>query len=314
MPVPSDWHQGLIAFVNEWKKNPGHEKYLGDQTFGEFVLTEQATSWDGFLGWLNELQGSWCFRGQREAAWWLDTSLDRTVKKEWSSANSTGYYHLNREIEQLGLLVRFQQQAHLYVRHLPPDDDLGSWFALMQHHGVPTRLLDWTNSPYVAMYFALEQEPEREEKRSAIWAIDLDWLERKERELFQSEVAKSVSDDANSRVAYLNSLLGHKEKQGIIRIDPPKTNERMAAQQGLFLCNLYHEAMFNLMLITMIIHPGPPDLPVVRKLEVERNHRITFLKNLRAMNIHRASLFPGLDGFGQSLRLDLEIKVKSAAE
>jgi hypothetical protein len=236
------------------------------------------------------------------------------VKVEWSSANSTGYYHLPREIEQLGLLGRFQQQAHLYIRHLPSDDDLGSWFALMQHHGVPTRFLDWTKSPYVAMYFALEQEPEKEEKRSAIWAIDLDWLERKERELLQSEVANLVSDDANSIVAYLNSLLGHKEKPVIIRIDPLKSNERMAAQQGISLCNLHHEAMFNLILNGMIFHPEPPELPVVRKLEVERNHRITFLKNLRSMNIHRASLFPGLDGFGQSLRLDLEIKVKSAAE
>lgn len=314
MPVPSDWPQRLKVFVDEWKKNPHDEKYIGDQTFGEFVLTEQATSWDDFLGWLNELQGSWCFRGQREVAWWLDTSLDRAVKREWSSANSTGYDHLNREIEQLDLLIRFQQQAHLYTRHLPSDDDLGSWFALMQHHGVPTRLLDWTKSPYVAAYFAIEQEPERDEKRSAIWAIDLDWLERKERELFQSEVMKSISDDPNNRVAYLNRLLGHKEKKVIVRIDPLKTNERMATQQGVLLCNLYHEAMFNLMLIAMIIHPEPPELPVVRKLEVDRSHRIAFLKNLRAMNIHRASLFPGLDGFAQSLRIDLEIKVKGAAE
>jgi hypothetical protein len=48
----------------------------------------------------------------------------------------------------------------------------------------------------------------------------------------------------------------------------------------------------------------------LRKLVVGRDLRIKFLKNLRAMNIHRASLFTGLDGFGRSLRLDLEIKVK----
>ena len=41
--------------------------------------------------------------------------------------------------------------------------------------------------------------------------------------------------------------------------------------------------------------------------------RIKFLENLRAMNIHRASLFPGLDGFCQSLKLDLEIKVANEA-
>jgi len=63
----------------------------------------------------------------------------------------------------------------------------------------------------------------------------------------------------------------------------------------------------------MMIRSEIPDQPVVRKLEVGNSHRIEFLKNLRAMNIHRASLFPGLDGFGQSLRLDLEIKVKGEA-
>jgi len=57
--------------------------------------------------------------------------------------------------------------------------------------------------------------------------------------------------------------------------------------------------------------PDLPNRPVVRKLVVNRELRIEFLKNLRAMNIHRASLFPGLDGFGQSLKLDLEIKVNS---
>jgi hypothetical protein len=314
MPVPSDWPQRIKAFVSEWKSNPRAEKYLGDQTFGEFVLTEQANSWADFLGWLNELQGSWCFRGQREAGWWLDTSLDRAVKREWSSANGSGYYHLNREIEQLGLLTRFRQQAHLYLRHLPPDDDLGSWFALMQHHGVPTRLLDWTKSPYVAMYFALEQDSERPEKRSAIWAIDLDWLERIECELFQMELETSQLADANGRIEYLNRLLGHKENPVVVRIDPAKTNERIAAQQGILLCNLHHRAMFNAILNGMIFHDESLELPVLRKIEIDGKHRISFLKTLREMNIHRASLFPGLDGFGQSLRLELEMKVKGSPE
>jgi hypothetical protein len=314
MPVPPDWPQRLKTFVSEWKSNPHAEKYLGDQTFGEFVLTEQAASWDEFHGWLSELHGVWCFRGQREAAWWLDTSLDRAVKREWSSADSKGYYHLDRDIEQAGLLARFRQQAHLYLRHPPSDDDLGSWFALMQHHGVPTRLLDWTASPYVAMYFALEQESERTEKLSAIWAINLEWLERIERESFQIELETSNLADANGRLEYLNRLLRHKEKPVIVRIDPAKNNERIAAQQGVLLCNLYHQAMFNLILNGMIIHDESLEVPVLRKIEIEGKHRIAFLKTLREMNIHRASLFPGLDGFGQSLRLDLEMKVKGSPE
>jgi hypothetical protein len=314
MPVPSDWSQRLKAFVIERKMNPFAEKYLGDQTFGEFVLIEQANSWDGFLGWLNELHGCWCFRGQREAEWWLDTSLDRAVKKEWSSPNSKGYYHLDREIEQVALLTRFQQQAHLYFLHPPPDDDLGSWFALMQHYKVPTRLLDWTNSPYVGMYFALEQEPAGTEKRSALWAIDLDWLGRAGCKSIQPEAATPNSGNVNSRVDYINRLLSYKETPVVVRIDPPKTNERMAAQQGILLCNLHHEAIFNVILNGMIFHDGLLELPVLRKIEVEGKHRIEFLKILREMNIHGASLLPGLDGFSQSLRLELEMKVKDAPE
>jgi hypothetical protein len=62
--------------------------------------------------------------------------------------------------------------------------------------------------------------------------------------------------------------------------------------------------------MTMMIHPETPERPIVRKLEVDGNCRVEFLKTLRSMNIHRASLFRGLDGFCQSLRLDLEMKDK----
>jgi hypothetical protein len=62
MPVPSDWSHQLRQFVDEWKLNPEWAKYIGDQTFDSFVLVEQAASWDDFLGWLKELNGSWCFR------------------------------------------------------------------------------------------------------------------------------------------------------------------------------------------------------------------------------------------------------------
>jgi hypothetical protein len=86
----------------------------------------------------------------------------------------------------------------------------------------------------------------------------------------------------------------------------------MAGQQGFFLCKLIHEATFNQILMSMMIKTGVPNKPVVRKLEVSSTHRINFLKNLRSMNINRASLFPGLDGFGQSLKLDLEIKVNDS--
>jgi hypothetical protein len=159
------------------------------------------------------------------------------------------------------------------------------------------------------MYFALEEEAQAQDRRSAIWAIDLDWLERKGSDLLASDASTSVPGDPKARTEYLNSLL-RTEKPVIVNIDPLHADERMAAQQGFFLCKLVHQATFNKILMVMMIHPDTPERPVIRKLEVDGNHRIESLKHLREMNIHRASLFPGLDGFCQSLRLDLEIKAK----
>ena len=92
MPVPQDWAQQLAAFVQRWNADPAEtEHYLGDRPSSTFVLTEYAASWQDYLEWLKELNGGWCFRGQREASWFLDTSLDRAVKVEFSRPNCSGY-------------------------------------------------------------------------------------------------------------------------------------------------------------------------------------------------------------------------------
>jgi hypothetical protein len=306
--------------VSEWKQKSRSREFLGDEYWGDnpfsnFVLAEKAKSWGHFLRWLEELQGSWCFRGQREASWLLHTSLDRDVQRERSSPNSRSLYHLNREAETRDLLHRFQQYAHHYLTHVPPRNDLSSWYALMQHHRVPTRLLDWTESPYVAMYFAVEEKASEKrvrekESHSAVWAIDLAWLETKARELLESKNSPpSKADRSPDEVADdTNRLLRETEEPVIVRINPQMSNPRLFAQQGIFLCKLYHEASFGQMLMKMMMYPEVTDRPVVRKLEVGGSLRITFLKRLRAMNIHPASLFPGLDGLGLSLKLDLELK------
>jgi hypothetical protein len=311
--IEAGWHSQLKAHLEYVNSHPYwmHERrYLEDGGFSEFVLTEKAASWDDFLGWLDKLYGAWCFRGQRETEWPLQTSLERITRVSYSRGNSSGSFQLNRKVEQEELLSRFQQQASNYFRNVPPSEDMSSWLSLMQHHGVPTLLLDWTHSPEIAMYFALEEEPQLGAKCSAIWAIDLDWLKTKKYERLGSEKVITASS-GRTTVELPNGIPVQDKTPVIVRIDPLGTNERMSAQQGLFLWKRFEETpRFDQILMDMMLHPEIPDQPVVRKLEVGRDHRIKFLKRLREKNIYRASLFPGFDGFCQSLKRDLEIKVK----
>jgi hypothetical protein len=313
MLVLSSWSEELRDYVERWKREGTglDEERWGDNPFPRFYPQERASTWKEFVDWQDQLQGSWCFRGHGEFDWGLFTSLDRAIRREVRTKNTHSIFHGNRSTELREILFRFKQQAHLYLNHLPADEDVASWIALMQHYGAPTPFLDWTASPYVAMYFAIEEE-RKEGTCSAIWAVDLDWLERAGRRLLDAG-EETLALEPRPRADRINALLARtvlgEEKESVtIRIDPMKSNDRIATQQGILLCRLYHWASFGQILLGMLMHTEVPDQPVIRKLAVEGSMRSDCLHKLRAMNIDRASLFPGLDGFGKSLRLELEMK------
>jgi hypothetical protein len=91
----------------------------------------------------------WLFRGQRSHSWELETSLERCCNRQKISPQ-----HRSR-IEQ-ELFREFRRTYQQYSQHIPDLDSAIEWLSLMQHHGAPTRLLDFTYSIYVAAYFALE--------------------------------------------------------------------------------------------------------------------------------------------------------------
>jgi len=120
---------------------------------------------------------------------------------------------------------------------LPKDEEELEWLALMRHYGAPTRLLDWTTSPYVAAFFATAEA--KPDESSAIWAIDITAI-RSETIHILSEagiINSSSTDFSFSEPTNFSTVFLRETKPAIIApVQPFKTNERVTSQQGLFLC------------------------------------------------------------------------------
>src|SRR3569833_358972 len=94
---------------------------------------------DDLLGQFNRLPNHYIYRGHANAAWPLQSSLERVIGSKWSSLDA-------RRFEDYSL-DRFRAKFHLYDReNITPDSKL-AWLSVMQHYGVPTRLVDFTDSP-----------------------------------------------------------------------------------------------------------------------------------------------------------------------
>ena len=190
-------------------------------------------SWSNLIKQCDNLGKGWILRGHRNSAWPLQTSLECSLNN----------FHINlREAPRLegGLLRRFQRQFHHFCVSSPEEQDIMEWLALMQHYGGPTRLLDWTHSFFAALYFAVEYAT----GKCAVWALDVNWVNRRIKEKYP-DIWELVGDDkkrpcegidpnARNFETFKTAFMG--KKPFVITMNSLRLNERLAIQQGTFLC------------------------------------------------------------------------------
>jgi hypothetical protein len=195
--------------------------------------------------------------------------------------------------------------------------------AAMQHFRAPTRLLDWTYSAYVALYFALEQHCVYES--AAVWAINIAALHTMATKKVlpvkrlpnrtrlvppirlvdfgrDENFKEYVLPDLDSY--HLTHLLGEPALNIVVPILPRAQNERLSAQQGLFLCPSKVGTSF-MEQVEQLMHGIKHEWIV--KIVIRRNLREEFLRRLLQMNVHHLSLFPGADGLGRFCALKAEL-------
>lgn len=234
----------------------------------------------------------WLFRGLPEKGWSLKTTLERTVLR-------FGHPLTRAPIIEKGLIRRFIRQSHHYALNVPNRDNIMEWMALMQHYGAPTRLQDWTQSFYVALYFAVENA----DGAAAIWALDRTAVDLAVLRLLPSDTCKRCIDEngyIDSRQSFSEVFDRNPPTALVLPVDPFRLNERSVIQQGIFLCPGDVTLTFEGNLTAVL--PSPPHnalLQFVVDDSVDLRRRI--LWQLQHSNMNSATLFPGLDGFARSL-------------
>jgi hypothetical protein len=166
----------------------------------------------------------------------------------------------------------------------------------MQHHGAPTRLLDFTWSPYVAAFFALERATED----AAIWGINLPLLW----DTYAKHRINGVKIlGANPRIKQNFEKYYLPNKYAFVwHGDPFRMPQRVVAQAGTFLISSHLGQTVEDILAE---YPGSGKLLIQFVLKTSRL-RAQAMADLYNMNITRATLFPGLDGMAQSMAYEFE--------
>lgn len=234
------------------------------------------------------------FRGHANAEWTLSTTLARFALaiKEGHTQRTESLDHII-DTAYLQLYERFRRNV-IVNNDLPeeklPTMDLSQFG---QHYGLPSPLLDWTWSPYVALFFALSEETlAAKENVRCIWVIDTYILNILNIQI-ETTVKEKLMEGGNEIF-----LTNYYQKMPIIN-EVSQHNRRLSYQQGFFtkLRNTASvEAWINR--IAKILSHSASETPFLQKLSFnsKEDERLKMLDKLNAMNINSRTLFPDIFG------------------
>ena len=276
-------------------------------------------NWEDLIHFHRELQEAagdkkinWMYRGQKKPDKPTDpdfvSSLERTAQ-----AYSIGFDELP-EIERK-LVREFKRKLHHYTSDIPDPDDGLEWLALMRHYEAPTRLLDFTYSFYVAVYFALEKA---DDNGCDVWALnDHYFLANIALPAWDRQVIKNKAERQKRNASRKREDSAHMEQNLTVEqllttpttcvhpVNPFRLNERLTIQQGVFLFPGDISKSFQENLGAQYYALESSHNLVKFEMQLDLAERIRIMKLLYQMNISRATLFPGLGGFAESLKTRL---------
>jgi FRG domain len=231
---------------------------------------------------IRRFRSNFVYRGMSDASDDLRTSLMNL------GGNS-------REVE-FHILRNFKKYAR---RDAVRENNIWEWLALAQHHGVPTRLLDWSYSPYVALHFATANLG-KYDCDGVIWAVDYvsahKSLPKKLRGVLSEERSNAFTIEMlESGAKSLTELEKLSSDDFALFLEPPSLDQRIVNQFSIFSLMSRPDARFDLWLTK--VHPE-----LARRIIIPAELKWEARDKLDQANVTERVLFPGLDGLARWLK------------
>lgn len=283
---------------------------VAERKIGNGYHEVQLNCWRDFVSYVcDEMRNyqSYIWRGHRRADWKLEPTLSR-LQREAAVSTVQDWNFALQHLEKFKFAVRGRRGQS------PPEPkDENEWWALGQHHGLATPLLDWTTSPFVAAFFAFYDDVSRDQtEHRAIFALHAPtlegWATRKARE----ENRRRGEDEQVRRAAGLpigglmSAALFPAAPELVLVRPMSDDNPRLVSQGGLFT----RLTAPNKVLEEWVTenHPGDDNEISLLKVLIPSGDRDICLQTLNRMNINPLSLFPDLTGASRYTNLHTEIE------
>lgn len=216
------------------------------------------------------INGPIWFRGQAKKDWKLIPSLYRDVKKP-----------------EMHYVNEFKQNATLLVD--PKPDDLHEWLLIMRHYEMPSRLLDWTESPLVAIFFAVYEDIEYD---GVLWALLPLELNRHVTEFKNITSLPSFDKDNVILSDYIPEFVIEELPKPTLATIAPRSSSRMQAQSSVFTINHADKKPID------EIGTGQH----IWKYIIPKNSKKTLRDQLNMLKITYFQLFPELNNAANEIR------------
>ena len=209
--------------------------------------------------------GTTIFRGQ-DGEYPLVPSITRIVGEEHEITKA-----------EKKLLDSFKQEAIPFLSRIPNND--WEWLSIAQHHGLPTRLLDWTHNPLAALWFVVSNAPLRYDEHSkygVVWCYLI-----KEQNLIEAPERQSPFTILDTKVFVPNHVTPRiKAQQGVFTVHPLNDDQVQ--------CERFEESLKN--------------RHQLRKIQIHIDHFADIRSHLNKLGTNAASLFPDIQGLVEHLK------------